>query len=222
MSQKWVDLSHLYYEGMHPGKTNPKLSMHIETFQEVEEDKDRPNMQRFTILSHQGTHVDSPRHVFEKGKTIDEIPLEAFVGTGVVLNIPKGARQMITVDDLEEATPSIESGDIVAIHTGWEETFDSDDYMDNPYLTEEAATWLVNKGIRILGVDMINVDVPLALRTPENTSIVHRKLLKNDILIVENLANLSAVAGKRVTLAFFPLKIKGADGSPTRAFALVD
>ena len=75
--------------------------------------------QVITTTMHCTTHADSPAHVFEGGQYTDEIPLEKYYGTGVVVDIPKGKWGVITAEDLENACPKIEKDDIVIVHTGW-------------------------------------------------------------------------------------------------------
>lgn len=223
MAQRWVDLSQEYHEDMPPGKSRPEHAFRIKTLREVDKDGRGVHSEQFTFLSHQGTHVDAPKHVLRDGASIDEIPLERFVGTAAVLDIPKEAFEPITAVDLENAKPEVKKGDIVVIRTGWgERMWHSDDYLNCPYVTLDAAEWLFEKGIKMLGVDTNTVDLPIPLRTEGFDFPIHKFLIGNDILIVENLGNLSAVSGKRVMIAAFPLKIMGADGSPTRVVAFVD
>src|SRR5512146_800380 len=80
--------------------------------------------QRITTTMHCTTHIDAPAHVVQGTPFIDEVPLEKFFGTGVVVSIPKNKWEQITADDLERATPQIQPGDIVIINTGWHKKYD--------------------------------------------------------------------------------------------------
>lgn len=224
MINQLIDLSQDYYEGMPPTKVRPGMTYKIKTLSEVDENqRAKVNIQEFTIYSHQGTHVDAFKHLFRDGKTIDQIPLERFAGTGVVLDIPnKQAGQAIIEKDLDMAKPEVKAGDIVFIRTGWEAKWHSDDYVEHPYLSLDAAKWLIDKKVKMLGMDTLTPDVPHSLRTATFDYPIHRIILKHGIIIVENLGNLSAVAGKRVTISSFPLKIAGADGAPVRVTALIE
>ena len=156
--KRWVDLSQPYFEGMPPVRLIPEMAMQITTIQEGDEERLHPNIQRFVIHSHQGTHIDAPKHIYRSGKSIDQFPVERFVGAGVALDMPKRAREPINSADLENARPEVQTGDIVLIHTGWDRKFDGDDYNDNPYLVDDAAEWLIRKGVPMVGFDMLTPD----------------------------------------------------------------
>ena len=76
------------------------------------------NVTHMETIVHMGTHVDAPRHFYEDGPGMDEIPLERMMGEGVVIRLDKSVNEEISVDDLTAAKPAIEHGDIVAIDTG--------------------------------------------------------------------------------------------------------
>ena len=106
--------------------------------------------QLITTTMHCTTHADSPAHVFEGGKYTDEIPLDKYYGTGVIVDIPKGKWGVITPEDLENARPKIEKDDIVIVHTGWYKKYaDSTEYFcSSPGLYKEAGEWFVEKGVK--------------------------------------------------------------------------
>jgi kynurenine formamidase len=119
--------------------------------------------QRVTTVMHCTTHADSPGHVIEGAAFTHEIPLENYYGTGVVVDIPKGKWEVITAEDLENATPKIQEGDIVIIHTGWHRYWgDNRQYFAySPGLSREAGQWLVDKKVKAVGVDQQALDHPL-------------------------------------------------------------
>ena len=120
--------------------------------------------QKVTTVMHCTTHADSPAHVLEGMPYTDEIPLDKYYGTGVVVDIPKKKWEVITPEDLEKARPKIEPDDIVIIHTGWHHYWsDSRQYFAySPGLYKEGAEWLVAKGVKCVGVDQQALDHPLA------------------------------------------------------------
>ena len=120
--------------------------------------------QQITTFMHCTTHADSPAHVIEGAPFTDEIPLGCYYGTGVIVDIPKGKWGVITPDDLENATPRIEKGDIVIVHTGWHEKYgDNKEYFAySPGLYREAGEWFVERGVKAVGVDQQALDHPLA------------------------------------------------------------
>src|SRR5262249_22982205 len=89
-------------------------------------------------------------------------------------------------------------------------------YDEHPYLSDEAARWLVDRGVRMLGVDTPTPDLPVAGRPPGFDWPVHRILLSNHVLVVEHLCNLEPLEGQRVDLMVMALNVRGADGAPAR------
>jgi len=119
--------------------------------------------QQITTFMHCTTHADSPAHVIEGAPYTDEIPLDKYYGTGVVVDIPKGKWEVITAKDLENARPRIEPGDIVIVHTGWHHYWgDNRKYFAySPGLYKEAGEWFVERGVKCVGVDQQALDHPL-------------------------------------------------------------
>jgi len=117
----------------------------------------------YTMHMHYGTHADSPLHVLANTPGTDELPLEGYYGTGVIVDMPKKKWEVITPEDLENATPKIEKGDIVIINSGWHKYWgDNDQYFSySPGLYKEAAEWFVEKGVKAVGVDQQAMDHPL-------------------------------------------------------------
>lgn len=177
------------------------------------------NVTRMEMVVHMGTHLDSPRHFFLDGPAMEAIPLDRFMGLGVVVRIDKSAYGVIEPSDLERAEPGIEPGDIVAIDTGWGEKWGTPDWDHQPCLSVEAARWLLDKRVKLVAVDTPTPDLPLDRRPPDFIWPVHRTLLRHGILIAELLANLRTLAGRRVEFLFGPLPIEGSDGSPARVLA---
>lgn len=213
---RWIDLAHPYHEGMtHPPVAGPPC---IETVLEV--GRDPFNLQRFTFITHLGTHVDAPLHFIRGGRTIDTYELRELGGEGWVLPMDKGPNQPITLNDLETSGARVEPGQIVFLATGWDRHFSTADYHTHPYLSEEAARWLLDRRVKMVGVDCFSADMPVPLRPKDFGWPVHHLLLGHGVLIAENLANLRSVAGRKLTIGAFPLKIRGGDGAPARIFAL--
>ena len=165
--------------------------------------------------------VDAPVHIVPNGKSIEELPLDAFVGPGAVIGVRKEGGQEVTAKDLEDSGVPVNRGDILMLHTGWDEKFDSPDYNLHPYLSVDAAEWMVNKGIKMFGIDCITVDLPTPLRPKGFDFPVHKILLGNNVLIAENVANLGSIVGKRTRILALPLRVKGSDAGSARIVAEV-
>ena len=120
----------------------------------------------FEGIMHRGTHMDAPLHVTENTPSLTGYPLWRFFGTGVAVSIPKGKWGVITADDLEKATPKIRKNDIVMINTGTHHKLaDSDEYYAySPGLYKESAEWLVDKQVKMVGVDVQALDHPLGTK----------------------------------------------------------
>lgn len=158
--------------------------------------------------THNGTHIDAPAHMIANGKLLSAFSLDHFVGTGKVVDVREG----FSLDALEAA--DIQQGDIVLLYTGKSEHFDAPDYYtDYPSVTDEAAEFVVTKGAKMVGVDTGSVD--------HEPFLVHKKLLGNDVLIIENLVNLGQLVGKSFTVFALPLNLT-VEGSPARVIAQVN
>jgi kynurenine formamidase len=180
---------------------------------------DRFNLQQLHVLTHHGTHVDAPFHFLPDGATIDQLELDRLGGVGVVLDVPRAALAAIGAAELAEARPSIRAGDMVLVRTGWSAHYEAGAYMRGPFLTPAAASYLLQRRIKLLGVDLISPDEPPhAGRAADFDYPVHRLLLGAGVPIVENL-NLESVRGRRCDVLALPIRIEGADGGPARVVA---
>ncbi|MGH7861572.1 MAG: cyclase family protein [Candidatus Dormibacteraceae bacterium] len=212
-----IDLSQPFSDGMFSLKLFPRVR--VERCVRIEESGLNVTCVEFAV--HSGTHLDSPRHFFADGRTIDEIPLEDVSGAAVGLQVRRGPGEAITVADLEADQPTVEEGDLVFISTGWARYFygDRERYAIHPYLSVPAAEWLVGRGARMVAMDIPTPDQPEAVRSGGFDWPVHHVLLSRSVLVAEHLANLEAVANRRFRAYAFPLPIRGADGSPARIVA---
>ncbi|WP_084518013.1 cyclase family protein [Microtetraspora niveoalba] len=182
------------------------------------------NVLGLRLGSQSGTHVDAPYHVDDRLPTLDELPLERFVGPAAVVDarglpprspIPAG----LVARSLERG--ALVPGVILLIATGWGALWGSEDYPAHPYLTEEAAELIVRAGIRTVGIDALSVDP-----TPAEDFPAHRVLCGAHAVIAENLRHLDRLvehqeAGHGIEVSLLPLRLRGADGAPVRAVARV-
>ena len=211
-----IDLSHSLENGVpsFPGDPSYVTSPH------ATHEKNRLSVTRLAMGSHQGTHLDAPFHFYADGKKIDEMSLEPFFGPAQLLDLaPGGEIPPNTVLDVElfSAYEDIfQPGARVIFRTGWETKFGTDVFFtDFPSMTPAAAEWIAGTGISLLGMD---------LPTPgQDAWGTHLPLLKPgvEIVIVEALRNLHLLP-ESFTLAAFPIKLKGMDGAPVRAVAILD
>lgn len=157
--------------------------------------------------THIGTHVEFPAHYVRGGKDGTSLPIETFMGEAVGIDLGyKKPGEPLTPEDLEKA--GVKSGDIVLIWSPYKGD-------DRPAISPEAAKWMAEKKIKLLGVDnSIKVEASYELMA------THENLLKNDIPIIERLANLNQLKKKRFFFIGLPLRIRNLDSSWIRAVAL--
>jgi kynurenine formamidase len=211
-----VDLSQPIWTGMPRIRVLPEVA--VQPVRRISEGHPL-NISELRLATHAGTHVDAPWHFVPNGRTIDQIPLSELCGSAVVVPVNRKAREPIPAADLEASPEPIRPGDIVVLATGWGARFESAEYEEHPYVSEDAAQWLVQRRVKMLGLDLITVDLPQAMRPTPFAYPVHHTLLENDVLIIENLTNLDPLRGRRVQLYAFPLAVRGADGAQARVVA---
>jgi arylformamidase len=175
------------------------------------------NLSKVTFGTHQGTHIDAPSHMISGAQSVTDIAASRFVVRAIkadLSHIPP--KSQITIADLLPYERDIKPGMGVVINTGWDKHLNTNQYFsDSPCVSPKLAAWFVDMQIGLLGVDM---PCPCAAHWQR----VHKILLHGEIIIVEGLVNLSALRSSPFTFCALPLKLLGADGSPTRAIAIVD
>lgn len=181
--------------------------------------KDATTVSCLSMTTHTGTHIDAPVHMVEGGRFLHDFGLQELAGPVVPLHAVAGAGSAISMADLR-GTELVRSGDIVFVHTGWDGLFLTGAYYDHPYLGPDVADWLVEVGCRILGIDTLGPDLPAVRRPPRFDYPVHRRLLGEGILIVENLAAVNLLGGRRHDCLIAPLRLMDVDGSPCRVIAM--
>jgi len=170
---------------------------------------------QFSMSSHMGTHVDAPLHFIKGGKTTAQIDLAAYCGRAVCLDVPgvKADKVLNISDVLEQNKDLIKPGDIIILHTGWEDMVGTQEYFDYPDFDIGTGELLQCFGARGFGFDLPSVD---------HDGSVHRDVLGRDMSIIESLINLKPLIGKRFFFSAVPLKFEDGDGSPVRAYAIED
>lgn len=214
-----IDLSQPYRHGMFSQRLFPQVV--VERCVHYEERG--VNVTRISAAVHAGTHVDAPVHFVPGGLSAAGLDLERVHGSAVCLEVERGGGEEISAADLEAGGPPPERGDIVFVRTGWDVHFagDHERYHVHPYLSLEAAGWLLERAVKLVAVDAATPDRPEALRQGPFDWPVHHLLLEGGVLIAEHLANLDRVAGRRFRAFALPIPIVGADGAPARIVAEV-
>jgi kynurenine formamidase len=179
------------------------------------------------MLLHTGSHVDFSAHVRADGETAIDVPLDRFSGEALVVNVgPCEPSHGVSVADLEKAAPEIRPGDIVLVRTDWTDRMWGqfpDYYLTSPYCTPEAARWLVAKKPKAIGFDCFS---EYSARLPDFTSedfVIHKIILESGVYYFQQMTNLGALPADRRFTFFAPcLKMREAEGSPARFFALLE
>ena len=178
-------------------------------------------MHEISLSTHTGTHVDAPSHFFPDGKTIDQIPFPTFIKPALVVDVTqKKPREKILWDDLAPYERQMKDNVILLLHTGWSDYWCTPKYYEHPFLDPAAAGKIMEKGIRVIGVDAMSVDETCTDGSVGKDGFgVHQVVLGSDGIIAENLTNLKALEGGVFMVSLIPLNLDGMDGSPVRAFA---
>ncbi len=165
------------------------------------------NNSRLVMGTHTGTHVDAPRHFFDGAPGVDELPLNLLLGRVRVVEIQR--RGGISAADLEAA--ALREDLRVLLKTSnsalWNAGTFHEDYT---HVTESGARYLVEQGVKVVGVDYLSVEQFKKPGAP-----AHRTLLAAGVVIIEGL-NLSDAEPGMYEMYCLPLRIPGADGAPAR------
>ncbi len=218
---KFIDLSHVIEEGVvtYKGLPAPVICdfWTREESQQWYEEGTSFQMGKIEMVSNTGTYLDTPFHRYEEGKDLSEILVEqTAMIEAVLVHIP--FEQQLSIDASYFKGLALE-GKALLVYTGWDTHWKTDNYYSgNPFLTADAAEYLVTQGVKLVGIDSHNIDDISGKSRP-----VHSILLKNEILIVEHLCNLGGIP-KGVPFKFCatPPKVKGMGTFPVRAYALLE
>jgi len=223
---KLIDLSHTVCDNLRSHPSHPRVVIndfvtHDFTAPRYKEPCKGFATKQLLISDHAGTHVDASSHFYSQGHSIDERELDVYYGPAILLDVSrKELRRPVDTELIQETLErddlEIRSGDIVLIRA-WAGDWGDEDFHHAYAMSVDACRWLVQKGMKAIGVDLGNVDDNADMSRP-----AHMYLLSERIPIYENLANLGTLPVKRFHFAGFPLKLHGCTGSPVRAVAFVD
>lgn len=170
---------------------------------------------KLEMVANTGTYVDSPFHRFADGIDLSELPLESLANLeGIVVRAPKEGRAISAKPfqglDLQ--------GQAVLIHTGWARHWQTEQYFEgHPFLTRDAADYLVAHGAAFVGIDTYNID-----DTADGERPVHTTLLGNRIPICEHMCGLELLPETGFRFHAVPVKVKAFGTFPVRAYAVLD
>jgi arylformamidase len=212
-----IDLSHTIEHGMitYRGLPAPLICDYLsrEASRGLYAEGTEFHIGRIDMVANTGTYLDSPFHRFADGKDLSELPLTSLAGLDGVV-IWSDNPNVVTEDDLVGRDLN---GKAVLIQTGWDKHWGTDAYFeDHPFLTEDAALYLRQSGVKLVGIDSYNID-----DTRGKTRPVHTILLGAGIPIVEHMTGLAQLPDAGFQFFAVPPKVKAFGTFPVRAFAMV-
>jgi arylformamidase len=220
-----IDLGHELYTGMPVLGPSITAFWDKETFASmarVSEGQLSYHTKMMMLAEHSSTHVDAPSHYVEGGVSVDEIPLEALIVPGHLLDLThKRAREPIGPEDLKSAVAvsgrDITPGTIVIANTGQYVHWGKDDFQNQrPYVTREGGQWLVDAGTSLFGTDLIGIDNP-----DDQWETTHGAILRGGVPMVQQLNNLGALVGLEFLFVALPWRMRRGTGCPVRPIAFV-
>lgn len=213
----YVELSHVIEDGLvtYPGLPAARVCDYLsrEKSREVYAPGTEFQIAKIEMVANTGTYLDCPSHRYEHGHDLSQIGPEAFCDLDAIV-VRADHRQVRAIDASWFRDREIR-GRAVLVHTGWDAYWREDSYaVEHPFLTEDAAQYLRDCGVKLVGIDSMNIDDTRGKSRP-----VHSVLLGADILIVEHLCNLAALPDEGFEFSAMPPKVRGAGTFPVRAMA---
>jgi kynurenine formamidase len=214
-----VDLSHVIEHGMttYPGLPGPQICDFWERESTAANYDDGSTFQigRIDMIANTGTYLDSPFHRYADGTDLADLPLPSLADLpGIIVRRP-------WENGIEVGKNAFEGRDVrgcaVLVHTGWDRHWRTERYgEEHPFLTGEAADWLVENGAALVGIDSNNID-----DTRIRTRPVHTRLLGAEIPICEHMTNLGSLPDEGFRFSAVPPKVRGMGSFPVRAYAVL-
>ena len=176
---------------------------------------DSCNITAYAFGSHTGTHLDPPRHFFDEGAPLDELPLRLLLGPCYVADLPE-VESSVSAGDLDAAGIPSDTSRLL-LKTSNSRLWDDPrhpfhvDFVD---LSPEGADWLLRRGVQLVGIDYLSIERPDDPACP-----VHRSLLSAPVVILEGL-DLRNVSAGAYDLVCLPLRAMNGDGAPARVLLL--
>jgi arylformamidase len=179
-----------------PGKQRPEGEWYI--------------MSDVELMNHVGTHIETPFHCLKEGADLAKVPVDQLVGEAVILDLRDAeAEGGVTLEQVQiaaEKAGGVRAGDIVFGMMG-----------KTRYFSTEGLRWLVEHDIKLMGVDSGGVELS---HDTTHANVNHLLLFRNNIPLIENLANLDQLTQPRVQVFALPVPVQGLDAFPLRVIAL--
>lgn len=162
--------------------------------------------------THTGTHLDAPLHIIAGGAGVESFPLTILIGPVRVFEFPTTVtKDTKHINAMDLTALDLKDVKRVIFKTSPPESADGSGNPNYAFLSEDAATYLIDRGVLLVGIDTMSVD-----SSGTSTMPAHHRLLKHGVAILENLRLVDVSPGD-YELICLPLKIEGSDGVPVRA-----
>ena len=220
MKTSLIDVCHTIHHGMitYKGLPSPVITDHLSRLESRSqyEAGTEFHIGKIEMVANTGTYVDAPFHRYEAGKDLSELELSSVANLeGLVVRCVRSVRA-IGPDAVEGLDLK---GKAVIFHTGWDRNWRTEKYWDgtHPFLNAEAAAYLADSSVALVGIDSYNID-----DTADGTRPAHSILLAHGIPIVEYLRGLIELPDSGFRFFAVPVKIRYFGTFPVRAFAIVN
>lgn len=216
---KIIDLSHTIENGTvtYKGLPAPVICDYLrrEDSKKIYEEGTEFQIGKIDMITNTGTYIDCPFHRYPEGKDFAALDADLFTDLHAI-KISISHRKQKAIDASYFMGLKL-TNKAVLVHTGWSEHWGTDAYFDDhPYLTEDAAVYLRNQQVRLVGIDAHNID-----DTNKKSRPVHSTLLAAEIFIVEHLCNREEVPVENFLFTALPPKFKEVGTFPVRAVAKI-
>ena len=215
----FIDLSHTIEHGMttYPGLPGPIICDYLS--REASRAQYSPGVEfqigKIEMVANTSTYLDAPFHRYANGKDLAQLPLESLADLeAVVVRVPPSAGRAIARHAFDGTDVE---GKAVLVQTGWDVHWRTERYLSgHPFLTGNAAEFLLDQGVTLVGIDSLNID-----DTDDGARPVHSALLGAEVPIVEHMCNLSRLPERDFRFFAVPAKVAAFGTWPVRAFGHV-
>ena len=173
---------------------------------------DGANVSSLKFGAHTGTHVDAPAHFIEGAAKVESLPLDALIGDATVIELPEEARAIDEEFVRKQYVPGTERVIFKTRNSAFWSEADPQFHTDFTYLDLPAAKWLVEQGIKLVGIDYLSIE-----KYASEKHETHLALLSRGVVILEGL-NLTGIVPGKYELICLPLRLRSnkGDGAPAR------
>jgi arylformamidase len=213
-----IDLSHTVEHGLVTYKGLPAPLICDYLSREASRPQYAPGVEfhigKIEMVANTGTYIDSPFHRYADGEDLSQLKLAQLADLPAV-KVTCTDKQAIDASCFSGLTSL--GGKAILIETGWSQHWNTPQYYEgHPFLTEDAAQFLLDSKVALVGIDSYNIDSVQDARRP-----VHSILLRGEVPIVEHMTNLNSLPKNGFRFFAVPVKVKGLGSFPVRAFAKI-